>query len=117
MCGRSWSGFEALGRGSQFLELHARRISPTGRPRRVPGLQTAAPVAELAVVAKSFHLKPLIRFVQSADRYHVLGLNQQEPKLLEGNRDTIDEVDLSSAVPRRVTEVVAEDSKESLLSV
>ena len=69
------------------------------------------------MVAKSFHLKPLIRFVQSADRYHVLGLNRQEPKLLEGNRDTIDEVDLSSAVPRRVTEVVAEDSKESLLSV
>ena len=75
------------------------------------------PVAELAVVADSFHIKPLIRILQSADRYQVLGLSRQETKLLEGNRDTLDEVELSSAVPRTVTEVVGEDSKEAHLSV
>ena len=75
------------------------------------------PVAELAVVADSFHIKPLIRILQSADRYHVLGLSRQEIKLLEGNRDTLDEVELSPAVPRTVTEVVGEDSKEAHLSV
>ena len=57
------------------------------------------PVAELAVVANSFHIKPLIRILQSADRYHVLGLSRQEIKLLEGNRDTLDEVELFPAVP------------------
>jgi hypothetical protein len=75
------------------------------------------PVAELAVVADSFHIKPLIRILQSADRYQVLGPSRQETKLLEGNRDTLDEVELSSAVPRTVTEVVGEDSKEAHLSV
>ena len=75
------------------------------------------PVAELAVVADSFHIKPLIRILQSADRYQVLGLSRQETKLLEGNRDTLDEVELSPAVPRTVTEVVGEDSKEAHLSV
>jgi len=38
------------------------------------------PVPELAVVAESFHVKPLIRILQSADRYHVLGLNRQQIK-------------------------------------
>jgi Bacterial archaeo-eukaryotic release factor family 3 len=75
------------------------------------------PVAELAVVANSFHIKPLIRILQSADRYHVLGLSRHEIRLLEGNRDTLDEVELSPAVPRTVTEVVGEDSKEAYLSV
>ena len=75
------------------------------------------PVTELAVVADSFHIKPLIRILQSADRYQVLGLSRQETKLLEGNRDTLDEVELSPAVPRTVTEVVGEDSKEAHLSV
>ena len=75
------------------------------------------PVAELAVVANSFHIKPLIRILQSADRYHVLGLSRHEIKLLEGNRDTLDEVELSPAVPRTVTEVAGEDSKEAHLSV
>ena len=52
------------------------------------------PVAELAIVAESFHLKPLLRILQSADRYHVLALSQQEAKLFEGNRDALDPVEL-----------------------
>ncbi len=35
------------------------------------------PVKELAVVSDSFHIKPLIRTFQSADRYHLLGLNRK----------------------------------------
>jgi hypothetical protein len=46
-------------------------------PRKVP---------ELAVVADSFHLKPLLRFVQSADRFHVLGISRTEARLFEGDR-------------------------------
>jgi hypothetical protein len=45
------------------------------------------PVAELAVVADSFHTKPLLRILQSADRYQVLAVNRHEIKLYEGNRD------------------------------
>jgi len=61
------------------------------------------PVAELAVVANSFHLKPLMRILQSADRYYLLGLNRKEIKLFEGNRDALDEVDLAVGVPRTIT--------------
>src|SRR5690606_32183781 len=36
------------------------------------------PVAEFAVVADSFHTKPLLRVMQSADRYQILGLSRHE---------------------------------------
>lgn len=57
------------------------------------------PVAELALVADSFHTKPLMRISQSADRYHILGLNRQSVSLYEGNRDILDQIDLPSVVP------------------
>ena len=43
-------------------------------------------VPELAVVSDSFHVKPLLRHVQSADRFHVLGISRTEATLWEGNR-------------------------------
>jgi hypothetical protein len=66
------------------------------------------PVAELAVVADSFHTKPLIRILQSADRYQVLGLSRHEIKLFEGNRDTLDEIELALGIPRTITEALGE---------
>lgn len=57
------------------------------------------PVPELAVVADSFHLKPLVRILQSADSYYVLGLTRQRIRVWEGNRDVLDEADLPPDVP------------------
>jgi hypothetical protein len=66
------------------------------------------PVAELVVVADSFHTKPLLRILQSADRYQILGVNRQEMRLFEGNRDAVDEIEPAPEVPRRSAEVVGE---------
>jgi len=70
------------------------------------------PVPELAIVADSFHIKPLLRIVQSADRYQVLGLTRGAIKLFEGNRDTLDEVDLAPGVPRTINDALGDDSAE-----
>jgi hypothetical protein len=72
------------------------------------------PVGELAVVADSFHIKPLIRILQSADRYQVLSLNRREIKLFEGNRDVLDETELAQAVPQTITDALGEKSREPL---
>jgi hypothetical protein len=77
---------------------------------RVYNLQR--PVAELAVVADSFHTKPLMRILQSADRYHVLGLNRQAIKLFEGNRDALDEIEPAQGVPRTITQALGEELTE-----
>lgn len=50
---------------------------------------------ELAVVADSFHIKPLLRVLQSADRYQVLCVGLSGARLYEGNRDALDEVELA----------------------
>jgi hypothetical protein len=66
------------------------------------------PVRELAIVADSFHTKPLLRILQSADRYHILGLNRHQMRLFEANRDTVDEIEPQPGVPRTVADVVGE---------
>lgn len=63
-------------------------------------------VEELAFVADGFHTRPLMRIVQSADRYHILGLNRHSARLFEGNRDSVDEIALAPEVPRSLDEVV-----------
>jgi hypothetical protein len=70
------------------------------------------PVPELAVVADSFHIKPLLRILQSADWYQVLSLNRREIKLFEGNRDNLDEVELEPRIPRTITEALGEELTE-----
>jgi hypothetical protein len=75
------------------------------------------PTPELAVVADSFHTKPLIRVLQSADRYQVLGLSRHEVKLFEGDRDALDEVELAAGVPRTITEALGDQLTEPHLTV
>lgn len=70
------------------------------------------PVAELVVVADSFHTKPLLQILQSADRYQVLGLSQHEVKLFEGNRNALDEIELAQGVPRTITAALGEELTE-----
>jgi hypothetical protein len=64
-------------------------------------------VRELAVVGDSFHTKPLMRIMQSADGYHVLGLDRQQAMLFEGNRYALDQVEISPQFPSTAADVVA----------
>jgi hypothetical protein len=75
------------------------------------------PVKELAVVADSFHTKPLLRIIQSADRYQILALSRKEIKLFEGNRDAVDEVALDARVPRTITDALGDELTDAHLAV
>jgi hypothetical protein len=79
--------------------------------------RTQRPVIELAVVADSFHTKPLRRLLQTVDRYQVLGLSQHAIRLFEGNRDAIDEIDLTPGVPRTITDALGDELTEPRLTV
>ena len=69
-------------------------------------------VAELVVVADSFHTKPLIRILQSVDRYQVLSLSRHAIRLFEGNRDALDEIEVAKGVPRTITEALGAELTE-----
>lgn len=61
----------------------AKRFDVFKLPRSVP---------TLTVVADSFHIKPLLRYVQSADRFHVLAVAEDKIALFEGNRYVLDPI-------------------------
>lgn len=69
------------------------------------------PVEPLAVVAESYHIKPLLRELQSADRYQVLCLNRKEAKLYEGNRYGLDPVEVT-AFPTTLTAALGAELTE-----
>ncbi len=74
--------------------------------------QLQRPVKELAVVADSFHIKPLIRIFQSADRYQVLGLNRNQFTIYEGDRYGLAEVRLTKGTPTTITEILGDEYNE-----
>lgn len=75
------------------------------------------PVAELTIVADTFHTKPLLRVLQSADRYQILGLSRQEIRLFEGNRNALDEIEPAPGVPRTIIEALGDELSEPHLTV
>lgn len=74
------------------------------------------PVKELAVVADTFHIKPLIRVFQSADRYHLLGLNRDEFALFEGNRYSFEKIEIDPSIPQTRIEALGEEEKTPALA-
>lgn len=104
--------FEELGRDLEFWNHTHGGIAVFGAPGlfQVYGLQRTVP--ELAVVADSFHTKPLRRILQTSDRFQVLGLSLNEIKLFEGNRDAIEEIELAPGVPHTIEEALGEELTE-----
>jgi hypothetical protein len=74
------------------------------------------PVHELVIVASNFYTKPLIRILQSADRFQILCLSRQDVALYEGNRDALDPVDLIG-VPETITDALGDELTSPRLSV
>ena len=64
---------------------------------------------ELALVADSFHTKPLRQYLQSLDHFHVLGLTLRDIRLFEGTRHSLIEVNLNADTPKTITEALGEE--------
>lgn len=99
----------ALAKDSRFWNQSLDGLAVLVAPDFLRVYRLQRPVAELAVVADSFHTKPLLRIVQSADRYQVLGLNRHEVRLFEGNRDSVDEIELAPEVPSTLADALDRD--------
>lgn len=66
-------------------------------------------VEELAIVADSFHTKPLRQYLQSLDHFYVLGLTLRDFRLFQGNRHTLTEVEISAGTPKTITEALGDE--------
>lgn len=63
-------------------------------PQRFEIFDLQRSVEPFVSVADSFYVKPLLRILQSSDRYQVLSLSRRHIHLFEGNRDALDSVDV-----------------------
>ncbi len=73
--------------------------------------------AELAIVADSFHTKPLRQYIQSMDRFHVLGLSINGVKLYEGNHRNLTEIELDTTIPQTMEEALGDELTDKHLTV
>lgn len=73
-------------------------------------------VSQLIVTADSFHTKPLRRYLQSADRYQVLGLSRHHIRLFEGNRHALSEIKIPEGVPKTIEEALGKELTEEHLT-
>lgn len=103
--------FKALAYDNDFWNCRTDGLAIlcSSRKFQVFDLQRAVP--ELLVVAESFHLKPLLRITQSADRYQILCLSREWARLYEGNRYALDQVELTET-PSTITEALGEELTE-----
>jgi len=104
--------FDALAHDDDFWNHTLDGLAVLGGPSLFRVFRLQRPVTELAVVADSFHTKPLRRFLQSVGRYQILGLSLRKIQLFEGNRDALDEIDPAPGVPRTLTEALGAELTE-----
>ncbi|MDO8968488.1 hypothetical protein [Algoriphagus sp.] len=81
-----------------------------------PGYSKAVDLAtspkEMAIVADTFHTKPIQYYLQSTDRFHVLAINRHDIQLFEGNRHSLVELELHALVPATMTDALGEEKTD-----
>jgi hypothetical protein len=102
------SRYLALERDGEFWNHRTDGLAILSSPETFEIFELQRPVQELQVVANNFYTKPLVRILQSADRYQVLCLSRSEARLYEGNRDALDPVELSD-MPSTMVEVLGDE--------
>jgi hypothetical protein len=104
--------FHRLAANHAFWNCTLNGLAALGGPSFFQTYRLQRTVPELAIVANSFHLKPLVRILQSADSYQILGVSREQISFFEGNRDALDKVQLDPAVPRTPREAPRGEAKE-----
>jgi hypothetical protein len=109
--------FQALAANESFWNCTLDGLAVLAAPGLFRVYRLQRPVPELAIVADSFHTKPLLRVLQSADRFQILGVTREKIRLFEGNRDAVDEVEPAPGVPRTLTDALGEEVTDPRLTV
>lgn len=100
--------FEALARERAFWNHTLDGLAVLRRPGFFCTYTLPQAFSDLAVVADSFHTKPLRRHLQSTDRFHVLALSLRQVRLFEGNRYALDQLQLDPTAHHMITEALGE---------
>ena len=81
---------------TNFWRTHQDGLAVLAARGEIHVFRLAATVKDLAVVAPSFHLKPLFRVAQTTARFDVLCISSRTARLYEGDRYELEPVDDAS---------------------
>ena len=112
--------FEALGHDHAFWSQGLDGLAVMGGAGLFRVFRLPRTVAEVAIVADRFYVKPLRRFLQFVGRYQILGLGLDTIQLFEGDRDSLVEIEPARGVPRTPGETLGEEavkSRQSFVSI
>ncbi len=104
--------FEHLERNEEFWNARTEGIVVFRSPDMFLRFHVDRPVGDLAIVADTFHVKPLLKLLQTSDRYHVLTLTRDSAHLYVGDRDDIEEVDLGPDAPMTMEKALGTELTE-----
>jgi Bacterial archaeo-eukaryotic release factor family 3 len=110
------TNYRTLERDGDFWNHRTEGLAILSSPHTFQIFELQRSVRELMVVAQTFYTKPLLRILQSADRYQILCLSRQSVQLYEGNRDALDPVELSN-VPSTITEALGDELTAARVAV
>lgn len=108
---------EDLAEGSEFWNQSLDGLAVFSTKGLMEVIKLPVALGSLAVVADSFHTKPIRKFLQSTDRYHLLGLSRHEITLYEGNRHSLDEIELSGEIPKTIEDALGEELTDEHITV
>jgi hypothetical protein len=80
-------------------------------PNRFDAFTLPRTVPERIEVGESFHVKPLLRFVQSADPFHVLAVSRERVALFQGNRYELHPLTVPG-IPLTLTDALGTETDE-----
>lgn len=82
-------------------------------------LRLQEPVVEQVSVsvAGKFHLRPLLRIFQAADRFQLLALTRTDLRLYEGNRFRLVEIQMAPGVPKNMEEALGHEMTQPHLTM
>jgi hypothetical protein len=101
--------FEVLANDSEFWSHAADGLAILSAEGVFESIILHMPVDELTMVADSFHTKPLRQYLQSVDRYHLLGLSLHDIRLFEGNRHSLVEIELDEETPKNIEQALGDE--------
>ena len=104
--------FKTLGNNSEFWNHTLDGLAVLSTTELFKIIRLPIVVENQVVVADSLHTKPLLQYMQSGDRYHILGLSLHGVRLFEGNRYSLFEVELPPEIPRTITEALGDELNE-----
>lgn len=103
--------------GLQFWNRTRDGLAVLAGPGVLEVFQVQRALPELAIVADSFHIKPLVRYLQSADRFHVLALTRDSAAVFGGNRYALDAEPLGDGFPAHMEQMAMAEGAQPGVSV